>query len=194
MTDFETYQSPFTWRYASAEMRRLWSEAHKRRLWRQVWLALAEIQAEYGLVHPEQLAELKLHVEQVDLSRALEIEAEIHHDLMAELKTFAEQAPSGGGALHLGATSMDIEDNADVLRIRQSLDLVNTRLSRLLLLFAERIERWSDLPLIAFTHLQPAEPSTLGYRLAMYAQDLLFDWEDLRRAHRRMRGKVLRVQ
>jgi len=189
MTDFETYQSPFTWRYASAEMRRLWSEVHKRRLWRQVWLTLAEVQAEYGLVHPEQLAELKLHVEQVDLSRALEIEAEIHHDLMAELKTFAEQAPSGGGALHLGATSMDIEDNADVLRIRQSLDLVNTRLSRLLLLFAERIERWSDLPLIAFTHLQPAEPSTLGYRLAMYAQDLLFDWEDLRRAHRRMRGK-----
>jgi len=189
MTDFETYQSPFTWRYGSVEMRRLWSEVHKRRLWRLVWIALAEVQAEYGLVRPDQVAEMKLYADQVDLPRALEIEAEIHHDLMAELKTFAEQAPLGGGALHLGATSMDIEDNADVLRLRQSLDLVTTRLERLLLLFVESIQRWADLPLIAFTHLQPAEPSTLGYRLAMYAQDLLFDWEDLRRVRRRLRGK-----
>ena len=113
------------------------------------------------------------------MPRALEIEAEIHHDLMAELQTFAEQAPMGGGILHLGATSMDIEDNADVLRMRQSLDLVLEGLARLLLRFAEKIETWADTPLMAFTHLQPAEPSTLGYRLAVYAQDLLTDWKSL---------------
>lgn len=189
MTDYTKYQSPFSWRYASDEMRRIWSEVHKRRLWRQIWVALAETQAEYGLVRPEQLAELSLHQQDVDIARALQIEAEIHHDLMAELKTFAEQCPVGGGALHLGATSMDIEDNADALRMRQSLDILIAKLNRLLLLFADKIIQWADLPLMAYTHLQPAEPSTLGYRLATYAQDLLMDWEDLRRARRHLRGK-----
>jgi adenylosuccinate lyase len=189
MPDQEIYQSAFTWRYGSAEMRSLWSEAHKRRLWRRIWVALAEAQAEFGLVTAEQVAELARYVDQVDLTRSLEIEAEIHHDLMAELKTYAEQAPSGGAALHLGATSTDIEDNADALRMRQALDLVIRRLNQLLALIAEKIDQWAHLPLIAFTHLQPAEPSTLGYRFAMYAQDLLFDWEDLRRARRHLRGK-----
>src|SRR5512147_64816 len=101
--DYETYLSPYTWRYGSAEMRHIWSEAHKRRLWRRIWIALAETEAEYGLVTPEQVADLTAHADQVDLPRALEIEAEIHHDLMAELKTFAEQAPLGGRILHLGA-------------------------------------------------------------------------------------------
>jgi adenylosuccinate lyase len=170
-------------------MRRLWSENYKRLLWRRIWVVLAEVQAEFGLVPPEQVADLRAHMEQVDLPRALEIEAEIHHDLMAELKTFAEQAPAGGRILHLGATSMDIEDNADVLRLRQSIDLVIESLGQLLLLFAERVLAWSDLPLIAFTHLQPAEPSTLGYRMAQYAQDLWTDWENLRQARASLRGK-----
>jgi adenylosuccinate lyase len=170
-------------------MRRIWSEAHKRRLWRQIWVALAETQTEYGLVTPEQAADLKAHAEQIDIPRALEIEAQIHHDLMAELRLFAEQATVGGGALHLGATSTDIEDNADVLRLRQSLDLVTEQLRALLLRFAEKIEAYADLPLIAFTHLQPAEPSTLGYRLAGYAQDLLMDLEALRDVRVNLRGK-----
>ena len=93
--DYETYLSPFTWRYGSPEMRRLWSEAHKRRLWRQLWVALAEVQAEYGLVTAEQVADLRRHMDEVDMPRALEIEAEIQHDLMAELHAFAEQAPAG---------------------------------------------------------------------------------------------------
>ena len=189
MADYDVYQSPFSWRYASVEMRRIWSEVNKRRLWRQIWVALAETQMEYGLVRSDQLAELRQHQDSVDLPRALQIEAEIHHDLMAELKTFAEQCPLGGGALHLGATSMDIEDNADALRLRQAMDILIVQLNRLLLLFAEKINHWADLPLIAYTHLQPAEPSTLGYRLATYAQDLLLDWEDLRRARRHLRGK-----
>lgn len=189
MIDYESYLSPYTWRYGTEEMRRIWSEKNKRLLWRRLWLTLAEVQYEFGLLQAEQLADLRLHAEDVDVARSLEIEEQIHHDLMAELKVFAEQAPVGGGALHLGATSMDIEDNAEILRVRQSLDLVLAKLAQLLHQFAVQIDTWADVPLIAFTHLQPAEPSTLGYRLAVYAQDLLTNWEDLRRSRRMLRGK-----
>lgn len=189
---FDTYLSPFTWRYASAEMRRLWSEVHKRRLWRRIWLALAEAETEFGLFQSEQLEDLRQHVEDVDVPRSLEIESEIHHDLMAELKTYAEQSPRGGGALHMGATSADIEDNADVLRIRQALDLVIERLRLLLLDFCLKIEAWASTPIIAFTHLQPAEPSTLGYRMAVYAQDLYMDWQRLSDLRLELRGKGMR--
>lgn len=189
MTDFETYLSPLTWRYASEEMRSLWSEAQKRRIWREIWVTLAEVQSSFDLVRPEQVADLRARAEDVDVSRALEIEAEIHHDLMAELKAFAEQCPLGGGILHLGATSTDIEDNADALRVRASLDIVIRSLSHMLEIFSDLIDRWANTSLIAFTHLQPAEPSTLGYRLAQYAQDLLTDWENLRRARTDVRGK-----
>ena len=187
--DYETYLSPFTWRYGSTAMRRVWSEVNKRRLWREIWLALAETQAEFGLVRAEQVEDLRAHLEEINVGRALEIEAEIQHDLMAELKAFAEQCPLGGGILHLGATSMDIEDNADALRMRQSLDLVIESLRAVLSLFVDQIERWADTPLMAFTHLQPAEPSTLGYRLAQYAQDLRMDWEDLQKVRSQLRGK-----
>ena len=187
--DYETYLSPFTWRYGSQDMRNIWSEVYKRSLWRKLWVTLAEVQAEFGLVLPDQVADLRVHMGMVDVHRSLEIEAQIHHDLMAELKVFAEQCPLGGGILHLGATSMDIEDNTDVLRQRESLDLVLIELQDLLLLFAEKVETWADLPLIAFTHLQPAEPSTLGYRLSGYAQDLLMDWQTLQVTRKDLRGK-----
>lgn len=190
--NYESYLSPFSWRYGSTEMRRLWSETHKRLLWRQIWLALAETEAEFGLVSRQQLEDLRAAATRVDVPRALEIEAEIHHDLMAELKTFAEQAPQGGGALHLGATSMDIEDNADALRVRQSLDMVLEKLTDLLRTFAGLILRWEGTPLMAFTHLQPAEPSTLGYRMALWAQDLLEDWQELSAVRRELRGKGLK--
>ncbi len=189
MPDFEHYQSPFSWRYASPEMRSIWSEVNKRRTWRRVWLALARAQSAYNLVSPAQLAELEAHAAEIDLPRALEIEAEIRHDLMAELKTFAEQCPSAGGVLHLGATSMDVEDNADALRLAQSLDLLLERLASLLHILAGLCDQTASLPVIAFTHLQPAEPTTLGYRLAFTAQDLLADWQALRRLRRELRGK-----
>lgn len=187
--EYDSYLSPYSWRYGSPEMRQVWSEARKRLLWRRIWVALAEVQAGFGLLRAEQVDDLRRHQEEVDVPRALEIEAEIHHDLMAELKTFAEKAKIGGGALHLGATSMDIEDNADALRLRDGLDLILRRLQALLLLLADRIERWSDTGLIAFTHLQPAEPSTLGYRLALFAQDLWLDWETLQTARTGIKGK-----
>jgi adenylosuccinate lyase len=179
MTGFKSYQSTFSWRYGSDEMRQIWSEFTKRLLWRKIWVAVAQVQTELGLVSPEQVNDLRAHAEQVDIDRALEIEKEIHHDLMAELRTFAEQAIAAGGILHLGMTSMDVVDNADVLRIQQSLDLILDRLNHLLDLLAEQIEKWASTPVMAFTHLQPAEPSTLGYRLAVYGQDLLIDRENL---------------
>ena len=132
MPDFDTYLSPFTWRYGTPVMRRLWSETNKRLLWRQLWVALAEVQSEYGVVKPEQAAELRRHMNEIDLPRALEIEAEIQHDLMAEVRAFAELCPIGGGIIHLGATSSDIEDNTDALRLRTGLELLLQSLSSLL--------------------------------------------------------------
>ena len=189
MNDFQQYQSPLSWRYASEEMRKIWSETNKRLMWRKLWVALAQTQSEFGLVKPEQVEDLRTHADQVDIPRALEIEAEIHHDLMAEVRTYAEQCSVGKGIIHLGATSMDIEDNADALRLRQSLDLILEKLTGLLDLLAEKMTAYADTPIIAFTHLQPAEPSTLGYRLAFYAQDLLADWQQLSRIRAEIKGK-----
>lgn len=189
MTDFTTYQSPFSWRYGSLAMRQIWSEHRKRLLWRKIWVALAETQAEYGLVHPEQAADLRAHAQEINLPRALQIEAEIHHDLMAEVRVFAEQAQIGGGIIHFGATSMDVEDNADALRLRESLDLTMDSLRELLRALHRHLMEQADTPLIAFTHIQPAEPSTLGYRLGQYAQDLLEDYQNLQTARNNIRGK-----
>ncbi len=189
MFDFETFISPLTWRYGSDEMRHLWSESYRRRLWRRIWVALAEAQQEFGLVTGEQVADLRAHADEVNIQRSLQIEAEIGHDVMAEIKAFAEQCPVGGGIIHLGATSMDVEDNADALRIREALDLLLGRLRRLLLDLADRIELHADQACMGYTHLQPAEPTTVGYRLAQYGLDLLLDLEELRRVRARIRGK-----
>ncbi|MGQ9668179.1 MAG: lyase family protein, partial [Anaerolineae bacterium] len=190
--DHTTFLSPLTWRYGSEEMRRIWSETYKRRLWRRIWVALAEAQAEQGLVTRAQVEDLRAHMDSIDWEQAEDIERTIHHDLMAEIKVFAQQCPVGGPIIHLGATSMDIEDNADALRLRESLELIIARLKELIAGLAEQIERWADMPAVAFTHLQPAEPTTIGYRLAQYGQDLLFDLLELRRLRRQMRGKGLK--
>ncbi len=188
----ETYLSPLTWRYGSDAMRTLWSEAHKRRLLRRVWVALAAAQQAAGLVTPEQVDDLRAHQNDIDIERAQEIEREIRHDLMAEIKTFAEQCPVGGPIIHLGATSMDILDNVDALRLRGALDLLIANLQSLLSSLADRIAADAATPAIAFTHIQPAEPTTVGYRLAQYGQDLLADLEELRRVRSGIRGKGIK--
>lgn len=190
--DHETYLSPFTWRYGSEAMRRVWSDGHKRRLWRRMWVALANAQSQAGLVSAAQVAELRTMQDAIDIDRAHAIEANIHHDLMAEVRTFAEQCPTAAGIIHLGATSMDIEDNADALRLREALDLILDALRDLLAGTAERITAHADQVCMAFTHLQPAEPTTVGYRLANYAQDLLADYAALRRVRADLRGKGLK--
>ena len=185
----DTYISPFAWRYGSEEMRRIWSEAHKRRVMRRVWVALAAAQREAGLVTAAQLADLQAHQNDVDIGRAQAIERETRHDVMAEIRAFAEQCPEGGGVIHLGATSADITDNVDVLRQREAAVLLGKRLRELLLALADRIEETAKLPVMAYTHLQPAEPTTLGYRLAGYAQDLWQDYQDLQALAANLRGK-----
>ena len=187
--NFKVYQSPFTWRYASSEMRELWSENNKRVLWRKMWVALAEVQSNFGLVTKEQLEDLRTHAQKVDIKRALEIESEIHHDLMAEIKTFAEQCKIGGGIIHLGATSVDIEDNTDAFRIRNALALLIEILRELLDELSKKIVTWAEYPTMGYTHIQPAEPTTLGYRFAQYGQDLLQDWEELNHLHKTVKGK-----
>ncbi|TDA33313.1 MAG: adenylosuccinate lyase [Hadesarchaea archaeon] len=175
--DYSTFLSPFTWRYGSEEMRSLFSELEYRALWRKVWRALAEAQAEWGLISEEELKEIreKAEKEHIDLELSHRVEREIKHDLMAELKVFSQQCSKGGGKLHLGATSMDVEDNAEVLRMRRALDLLLTRLVNCLHALSLRIREHKDTICMGWTHLQPAEPTTLGYRLALYAQDLLID-------------------
>jgi adenylosuccinate lyase len=185
----ETFLSPFTWRYGSEPMRRLWSQTHKRQLWRQLWVALAEAQERIGLVTAEQVADLRAHQNDIDITRAHELEAELQHDLMAEVHTFAEQCSIGGGIIHLGATSMDIEDNAEALCLRDALDVLIPKMAALLTQMAEKIEATADLVCMAFTHLQPAEPTTVGYRLAFTAQDLLEDYQALQRVRASLRGK-----
>jgi adenylosuccinate lyase len=188
----DTFLSPFTWRYGSPAMRAVWSEEHKRRLMRQVWVALAAAQQRAGLVAEEQVAELQRHADGVDVARSQAIERETRHDVMAEIRAFAEQCPNAGGIIHWGATSADITDNVDVLRLRAATRLVIERLEALLALLAERVEESADLPVMAFTHIQPAEPTTLGYRFAVYAQDLLHDLAASRALLATLRGKGMK--
>ena len=170
-------------------MREAWSDESKRRLWRSLWVSLARVESEFGLVTEAQVKELAAHARDLDVAHSLEIEAEIRHDLMAEVLAFAEQCPTAGGVIHLGATSMDIEDNADALRIRGALELTLASLDGLLAVLADTIERHADVPVMAFTHIQPAEPTTLGYRLAVWAQDLLDDRQRIARERDSIRGK-----
>ncbi len=176
---YDDFLSPFTWRYGGEEMRRLFSERRKRATWRKVWLALAESQAELGLIGMDELEGIRAHsgAENVDIERAHALEKVVRHDLMAELRTFAEQAGKGGGKLHLGATSMDIEDNADVMLYIEALEVLLSRISGCLAAAKGRILEHRGTVCMAWTHLQPAEPTTLGYRFANYAQDLVMDVE-----------------
>lgn len=175
----ETYLSPFTWRYGSSEMREVWSEVNKRKTWRQVWVALAEAQSAAGLVTLEQVLDLRHHINQIDIDAAHAIEKEIHHDLMAEVRVYASQCTIGGPIIHLGATSMDIEDNAELLRLDAAFHLIEKQLKQVLLDLITKVDQWADHPCMAYTHLQPAEPTTIGYRFAGYLQDLWADYEAL---------------
>ena len=173
-------------------MRYVWSELYKRRLMRQVWVALAAAQHVAGLVSADQLADLERHADAVNIARALEIERETRHDVVAEIRAYAEQCPIGGGIIHWGATSADITDNVDVLRQREAARRLAEGLRRLLLVFARRIEETAGLPIMAHTHIQPAEPTTLGFRLAIYAQDLLEDERQMAALITDLRGKGLK--
>lgn len=172
---FQTYQSPFSWRYGSEQMRRVFSEQHKYELWRSLWVALAQAEHQAGIVTKEELKDLQDHQRDIDIGRILELEKETKHDVVAAIHEFAEKATVGGGKIHLGATSMDIVDNADMMRIQEGLTFIEQQLKRVLERFVVHMEKTADVVCMGYTHLQPAEPTTIGYRLASYAQDLLKD-------------------
>ena len=188
---FDSYLSAFTWRYGSAAMRKLFSEVERRAAWRKVWLALAEGEQELGLLSKAELEGIRSVSgrEHVDVRAAHDLEAEIRHDLMAELRVFAFQAKPGGGKLHLGATSADIEDNADVVIFTRALDLTLANLGGCLAEARRKILQYRKTVCMGWTHLQPAEPTTLGYRLANYAQDLVLDVQVLKAVRALLSGK-----
>lgn len=190
--DYSTYLSPFTWRYGSSEMRQIWSEINKRKLWRKIWVELAKAQNKIGLVSKKELQDIIKHQNDIDIEKAQEIEKEIYHDVMAEIKTYALQCKIGGGKIHLGATSTDIIDNADIIQIREALDLIKNKLENLLDNFAKQIEKNQNIVCMGYTHLQPAEPTTLGYRLSLYAQDLLWDLEFIEKIQAFIKGKGIK--
>ena len=189
---FDNYISPFTWRYGSYEMRRIFSEKHKYEIWRKIWVVLAEVQYNAGLVSKKELDDLKKNQNNIDINRILEIEKETKHDVVAAIKEFAEKAKIGGGKIHLGATSMDVVDNTDSIRMIEALEIIETKLITILKLFSKKIEKYAKIPCIGFTHLQPAEPTTVGYRFAFYAQDLLLDYRYLQFIKKIIKGKGLK--
>lgn len=190
--DFSTYISPLTWRYGSDDMRKIFSEKHKYELWRRIWISLAEAQHQAGLVSKEELADLKKHGKEIDIEKIFELEKETKHDVVAAIKEFAGKTKIGGGKIHLGATSMDIVDNADMIRIQEALEIVEKKVVVILNLFADKIEEYADFPCLGYTHLQPAEPTTVGYRLAFYAQDLLLAYDFIKFAKKIIKGKGMR--
>jgi len=176
---FETYLSPFTWRYGSPEMRRIFSVKHKHELWRKIWVTLAEVEQQAGIISKSELNDLKENQAKLNIERILELEKTTRHDVVAAIREFSETAKVGGGKIHLGATSMDIVDNAEMLCIGEALTLITTQVRNLLHVFAQQIETNAKHVCMGYTHLQPAEPTTVGYRLSFYAQDLLIDWNFL---------------
>ncbi len=190
--DYSTYNSPFTWRYSSPEMRELFSEKHKYLVWRKIWVALAQAQAEVGLISKQELKDLEDNKNNIEIQRILEIEKETKHDVVAAIVEFSEKATIGGGKIHLGATSMDIVDNADMIRMKEALMIIEKKIQSLLLLFADFIEKYAMSPCIGYTHLQPAEPTTVGYRIAFYAQDLMGVLKQIRFVQNEIRGKGIK--
>lgn len=190
--NYRSYQSPFSWRYGSEEMRKIFSEQNKYKLWRKIWVVLAKAQNKEGLVSKEELADLEKHQDDIDIERIWEIEKDTRHDTVAAIKEFAEKAKIGGGKIHLGATSMDISDNAETVRMTEALGLIENGLKKVLKAIGEKIEKYADFPCMGYTHLQPAEPTTLGYRFAFYAQDLLMDLELLQFVKKNLKSKGLK--
>ena len=190
--DHSSYVSPLSWRYGSEEMKEIFSEVHKRKLLRRVWIALARAEEKAGVVSKEQVEELEAHKDDIDIEKATEIENVIHHDLMAEIKTYASQCPKAGGIIHLGATSMDALDNADAVRFTEALALTLKRLDDLVDALSEKAEAYKNVPPMAFTHIQPAEITTIGYRLSQTLQDLLDDREQLVFVKKNIRGKGMK--
>ena len=176
MSEQERYVSPLATRYASPAMQRLWGAARRIGLWRRLWVALAEAERELGVAIPEDaIAQMKAHVDDVDFAKAAEYEARFRHDVMAHVHAFADAAPAARPFIHLGATSAFVTDNADLLVIHEALGLVEARLGTVLRALRDVAARYRALPTLAYTHLQPAQLTTVGKRAALWMQGFATD-------------------
>ncbi len=190
--DFSSYLSPFTWRYGSEEIRKIFSEENKYIIWRKIWVALAKAENRAGLVSKEELEDLKKHEKNIDIDEIIKHEKNTKHDVVAAIREFADKAKIGGGKIHLGATSMDIVDNTDAVKTKQALEVTEKKLQKILSLLVKKIEKYAELACIGYTHLQPAEPTTVGYRMSFYAQDLLIDYHFLQFVKSQIKGKGMK--
>jgi adenylosuccinate lyase len=191
MVSDETYQNPLVERYASREMTELFSARRRIRTWRRIWLALAEAEAELGLpITRRQLAELRRTIDDIDFKAAAEHERRLRHDVMAHLHTWGDIAPNARGILHLGATSMDVVDNADLILMREAMVLIRDWLVNVIKNLAGFARQWRELPCLGYTHFQPAQLTTVGRRACLWAYDFVRDLEEMetRIADLRFRG------
>ncbi|MGN0718607.1 MAG: lyase family protein, partial [Anaerovoracaceae bacterium] len=174
------YTSPLSERYPSKEMQYLFSPEKKFRTWRRLWIALAEAEQELGLdITDEQIAELKAHQDDINYDVAKEREALVRHDVMSHVYAYGTQCPSAKGIIHLGATSCYVGDNTDMIIMAEGLKLIRVKLINVISQLAKFAEKYKDLPTLAFTHFQPAQPTTLGKRATLWLQDLVMDLSDL---------------
>jgi len=172
----DRYENPLISRYASPEMSALWSDQRKFSTWRRIWLYLAETQQELGLpITNEQLAEMRQHLDDIDFAAASAYERRFRHDVMAHVHALGDVCPQARSIIHLGATSCSITDNADLILLREALKMVAQRLAAVIDALGSFAADHRDLPCLAFTHLQPAQPTTVGKRACLWAHDLATD-------------------
>ena len=176
----DTYQSPLAQRYASKEMQALFSNDKKFRTWRRLWIALAQSEQELGLdISDEQIAELIAHQDDINYDVARQREKEVRHDVMSHVYAYGCQCPKAKGIIHLGATSCYVGDNTDLILMHEAMELVKRKLVNVMARLEKFALQYKDLPVLAFTHFQPAQPTTLGKRASIWAHDLLMDYEEL---------------
>ena len=177
----DRYQSPLSERYASREMQYIFSPDKKFRTWRKLWIALAETEKELGLpITQEQIDELKEHMDDINYEVAKEREKLVRHDVMSHVYAYGQQCPKAKGIIHLGATSCYVGDNTDMILMSEALELVEKKLVNVIAALAEFAGEHKDLPTLAFTHFQPAQPTTVGKRATLWMQEFCMDLEDLK--------------
>ena len=176
----DKYQSPLSERYASKEMQYIFSPDMKFKTWRKLWIALAEVEHELGLnITKEQIEELKAHQDDINYDVAKAREKEVRHDVMSHVYAYGQQCPNAKGIIHLGATSCYVGDNTDVIVMTEAMKLVRKKLLNVMNELAKFAMKYKDLPTLAFTHFQPAQPTTVGKRATLWIQELQLDLEDL---------------
>lgn len=176
----DRYSSPLSERYASPQMQYIFSQDKKFRTWRRLWIALAETEKELGLgITQEQIDEMKEHVDDINYDVAKAREKEVRHDVMSHVYAYGQQCPKAAGIIHLGATSCYVGDNTDVIIMRDALTLVRKKLLNVISKLADFAEKYKDMPTLAFTHFQPAQPTTVGKRATLWINEFMMDLEDV---------------